>query len=47
MFYVILYNLLKYNYEDLIFVIVLSSTFVQGPLIPKGLMLRWTKDINI
>jgi hypothetical protein len=36
---------LNYNYEDLIFVIVLSSTFVQGPLIPKGIMLRWMKNI--
>jgi hypothetical protein len=46
-FYVILYNLLQFNYEDLTFVIVLTSTFVQGPLIPKGIILRWTKNINI
>jgi hypothetical protein len=31
-FYAILYNLLKFNYEDLTFVIVLTSTFVQGSL---------------
>jgi hypothetical protein len=24
----------------------LSSTFVQGSLIPKGIMLRWTKGIK-
>jgi hypothetical protein len=35
-FYVILYNLLKYNYEDLTFVIILSSTFVRNSLYPKG-----------
>jgi hypothetical protein len=32
LFYVILYNLLKFYYEDLSFVIVLSSTFVQDSL---------------
>jgi hypothetical protein len=36
--YDILYNLLNYNYEDLTFVIILSQTFVQGPLISKGIM---------
>jgi hypothetical protein len=43
--YFMLYNPLNYNYEDLIFVIVLSSAFVQGSLILKGIMPRWMKDI--
>jgi hypothetical protein len=41
------YNLSEFNYEDLTFVIVLSLTFVQSSLILKGIMFRWTKDINI
>jgi hypothetical protein len=41
------YNLSEFNYKDLTFVIVLSLTFVQGSLILKGMMFRWTKDINI
>jgi hypothetical protein len=32
LFYVILYNLLEFNYEDFTFVIIFSSTFVQGSL---------------
>jgi hypothetical protein len=43
------YSILLYSiyYEDLTFVIVLPLTFVQGSLILKGIMLRWTKGINI
>jgi hypothetical protein len=43
----ILYNLLEFNYEGLAFVIVSSLTFVRSSLILKGIMLHWTKDINI
>jgi hypothetical protein len=32
LFYVTLYSLLKHNYEDLTFVTVLPSTFIQGSL---------------
>jgi hypothetical protein len=32
LFYVVLQYLLKFYYEDLSFVIILSSAFVQGPL---------------
>jgi hypothetical protein len=43
------YSILLYSiyYEDLTFVIVLPLTFVQSSLILKGIMLRWTKGINI
>jgi hypothetical protein len=43
----ILYNPLEFNYESLTFVIVSSLTFVRSSLILKGIMLHWTKDINI
>jgi hypothetical protein len=43
----ILYNPLEFNYESLTFVIVSSLTFVRSALILKGIMLHWTKDINI
>jgi hypothetical protein len=46
-FVLILYNLLEFNYEGLTFVIVSSLTFVRSSLILKGIMLHWTKDINI
>jgi hypothetical protein len=42
-----LYNLLEFNYEDLTFVIVSFLTFVRSSLILKGIMLHWTKGINI
>jgi hypothetical protein len=43
------YLILLYSiyYEDLTFVILLPLTFVQSPLILKGIMLHWTKGINI
>jgi hypothetical protein len=40
-------SLYSIYYEDLTFVIVLPLTFVQNSLILKGIMLRWTKGINI
>jgi hypothetical protein len=46
-FVLILYDLLEFNYEGLTFVIVSSLTFVRSSLILKGIMLQWTKDINI
>jgi hypothetical protein len=46
-FRIILYNLLEFNYEDLTFVIVSFLTFVGSSLILKGIMLHWTKGINI
>jgi hypothetical protein len=44
---IILYNLLEFDCEDLTFVIVSSLTFVRSSLILKGIMLHWTKGINI
>jgi hypothetical protein len=46
-YFVLFYNLLEFNYEDLTFVIVSSLTFVRSSLILKGIMLHWTKGINI
>jgi hypothetical protein len=45
--YIYIYNLLMFSYEDLTFVIVSSLTFVRSSLILKGIMLHWTKGINI
>jgi hypothetical protein len=43
------YSKLLYSiyYEDLTFVIVLPSTFVQSSLILKGIMLCWMEGIYI